>query len=92
MTGFFERVRTRKMSAPPSVLPERKPREQTLTQIYNRTVYSPSVEEQELPGVSVPDTGMNWSGARSGQIVLVPSQVPGQTVMETILVLDGVAR
>lgn len=80
------------MSSPPAVLPQRATRTPWTTEEYRHTVYTPSVEMQSLPGVAVPDTGTNWTGERSGQIILVPSQVNGQEVMETVLVLDGVAR
>lgn len=91
-TGFFERIRQQKMVAPPATLPKQSMRPLSETEVYKRSVYTPYLPANPIPQVSVANPLNGFTGARNGQIVLHPSQVDGQQVVETYLVLEGVSK
>lgn len=80
------------MSAPPADLPKREPRPQWTTEAYRRWVYTPSVEYQVTPGVTVADPTQHFSGKANGSLVVQSMQVNGETVPETVLVIGGVSQ
>lgn len=91
-TGFFDRIRQKKLDAPPKTLPVQPMRTMTETEVYRRSVYTPYLPENPIPGATVASPLNPFSGHRNGQIVLHPSQVNGQDVVETMLVIGGVSQ
>lgn len=91
--GFFSRTRRRAgLSAPPVTLPVEPPHSYWSTEDYKKRQYTPMPEMIVAPAVGAKQWGTYWNGRSNGNVVLVPVVENGATVIETVLVLDGVEK
>lgn len=88
MTGFFGKTYGKSRKSPPVDAPVNM-RPLTQTEIYKRSVHTPHVAMQMLPGVknAIVDTAQQFNGYSQGSLHIIPGQ---GSIPETVLVLSGV--